>query len=412
LSRPIRVLLVEDSDFDAALLLLELRKGGFAPEHERVETAQAMSAALERNWDVIISDYVLPGFSGPAALKLTQQKGLDLPFIIVSGVVDEADAVASFKAGAHDFVGKQRLTRLVPAIERELDEARVRRARRRAEEERRQAQEELAGAHQALQRANDELEQRVRDRTADLLAANDNLQESIRERQRLENELLEITEKERRRVGMDLHDDLGQKLAGLTLMMKGLELGLTRRKLPEARDAQKISALVGHMVTHAGDLARDLTLGEVNEKNLPSALKDLAANVTNLFAISCKFKTQGATPSLDRDTVNQFYKITQEAVTNAVRHGKASHVGIDLVRKPDRLVLSIRNNGLPFPSMIDTNRGMGLRIMNYRASVIGASLDIRPRHPKGAVVTCSFPMPWQPARSSGRALNGDQRSPA
>src|SRR5262249_25087839 len=155
----------------------------------------------------------------------------------------------------------------------------------------------------------------------------------------------------------------GQKLAGLTLMMKGLELGLAKKKLPEAEEARKIQSLVEQTVHHAGDLARDLALADLEEEDLPSALKTLAAHVKGLFAISCRFKSEGDIPSLDKNVIMQFYKITQEAVTNAVKHGKAKQVGINLAGESERLVLTIRNNGLPFPSMIDQNKGMGLRIM-------------------------------------------------
>src|SRR5581483_10935597 len=369
MSRPIRVLLVEDSEYDAALLLMELRQGGYDPTCERVESADVMMAALDRGpWDVVIADYVLPRFSGPAALKLLQRRGLDHPFIIVSGHIDEDTAVASMKAGAHDYVMKDRLTRLVPAIEREMEEAKVRHARRQSEQQfaREQAfrrtiedsipsgiaaaerngrltyvnpafcqlvgwsERDLIGAtppypffppeHQeslmaslapiaegrvpaegfelpfqhrsgrnfdvlllskplldnkgavagwlasvtditarkeaqdALRRAHDELEQRVRERTADLRTANASLEAAMHERQRLEHELLEITEKERRRIGLDLHDDLGQKLTGLTLMVKGLEVNLRKKNLPETADAAKISALLHQAVVHAGGL--------------------------------------------------------------------------------------------------------------------------------------------------------------
>ncbi len=136
MSRSIRVLLVEDSEEDGILILRELRRAGYKPLCERVETAEAMSAALNQQaWDVVIADYVLPRFSGPAALKLLQAHGQDLPFIIVSGHIDEDTAVASMKAGAHDYVMKDRLNRLAPAIERELQEAGVRRARRESEEQ-------------------------------------------------------------------------------------------------------------------------------------------------------------------------------------------------------------------------------------------------------------------------------------
>jgi signal transduction histidine kinase len=259
-------------------------------------------------------------------------------------------------------------------------------------------------AQNSLLRAHDELEQRVRERTVDLMAANANLENAIQERRRLEHELLEITEKERRRIGLDLHDDLGQKLAGMTLMMKGLQLSLNKKHLPEAEDAQRITELIHQTMEHASGLARDLTLGELEEENLPSALRGLAVNVKNLFDISCRFKTEGSIPPLDKNVITQFYKITQEAVTNAVKHGKARQVGINLVKESDRLVLTVRNNGLSFPSMIDQARGMGLRIMNYRANVIGASLNVKRNRPTGTVVTCCLPtLVLKPGKNGARA---------
>ena len=133
--KPLHILIVEDSEDDCLLLLRELRRGGYDPVYERVETAAAMREALEqRQWDIVISDYVLPKFSGLVALKMLKESGLDLPFIIVSGNIGESIAVHAMKAGAHDYILKGNLTRLVPAVERELREATVRRERRQAEE--------------------------------------------------------------------------------------------------------------------------------------------------------------------------------------------------------------------------------------------------------------------------------------
>jgi PAS domain S-box-containing protein len=133
--RELRVLMVEDSEDDAALLSAELRRHEFAPVAERVETAEAMRHALEsKTWDVILSDYRLPRFSGPAALALARELGHDVPFIMVSGTIGEETAVAALKAGAHDFVTKENLSRLCPAIEREMREAANRRELRRAGE--------------------------------------------------------------------------------------------------------------------------------------------------------------------------------------------------------------------------------------------------------------------------------------
>jgi PAS domain S-box-containing protein len=135
MSKPLRVLIVEDSEDDALFLLHELRKGGYTVTSERVDTAPAMSAALEKQaWDVVIADYVMPYFSAPDALILLKGKGIDLPFIVVSGKIGEDIAVATMKAGAHDYIMKDNLKRLVPAVERELREAVERQERRRAEE--------------------------------------------------------------------------------------------------------------------------------------------------------------------------------------------------------------------------------------------------------------------------------------
>jgi DNA-binding NtrC family response regulator len=128
MGNPLNVLIVEDSASDAAMMARLLRKAGYDVRDERVETASEMRAALEKQaWDVIICDYRLPQFDAPAALTLLQETGLDTPFLVVSGTVGEETAVAMMKVGAHDYLMKDRLTRLAPAVERELREARTRR---------------------------------------------------------------------------------------------------------------------------------------------------------------------------------------------------------------------------------------------------------------------------------------------
>jgi putative nucleotidyltransferase with HDIG domain len=132
----LRILLVEDSEEDASLLLREVRRGGYEIEFERVETAGAMQAALTRQpWDLIICDFSLPSFSAPHALEVLKKSGIDLPFIIVSGTIGEESAVNALKAGAHDFIIKGNFARLLPAMERELKDAATRRERREHERE-------------------------------------------------------------------------------------------------------------------------------------------------------------------------------------------------------------------------------------------------------------------------------------
>ncbi len=143
---PLRILIVDDSEDDAALLVRDLRGGGYKPISRRVDTADAMSAALhEKTWDLIISDYVMPTFSGIAALELLKERGLDIPFIIVSGAIGEETAAAAMRAGADDYIMKDNLMRLIPAVERELGEARDRLAKRSLEERLRESEEKYRG---------------------------------------------------------------------------------------------------------------------------------------------------------------------------------------------------------------------------------------------------------------------------
>ena len=164
---PLRVLIIEDSAEDAELEARELVQGGYDPAWERVDTSAAMEDALDKeSWDAIIADYSMPQFSAPAALKLLQARRLDLPFIVVSGTIGEDVAVEMMKAGAHDYIMKDNLTRLVSAIEREIREAKVRRERWRAEEE--------------LRQYRDHLEELVEERTRDLKETQEKLAESER----------------------------------------------------------------------------------------------------------------------------------------------------------------------------------------------------------------------------------------
>lgn len=168
-------LIVEDSEDDAQLIIKELRNGGYDPIVDRVETAKAMSMALEaESWDIVLSDYRLPTFTAPAALALLQTRKIDLPFIVISGAIGEETAVAAMKAGAHDYLMKENLARLGPVVERELREAKERRARRQAEEEIRQRNLELAAMNAIAQIVSDSLDldrilERALDKTLELV---------------------------------------------------------------------------------------------------------------------------------------------------------------------------------------------------------------------------------------------------
>jgi signal transduction histidine kinase len=392
----LRVLFVEDSLADAFLLERALTRGGFRVVSERVDTAEQMSRALaEREWDLILCDHSMPQFSSPAALRILQEKKLDLPFIIVSGHIEEEMAVSTMDSGAHDYIMKDRLARLVPAVERELREAEVRRARAKSEEE--------------LRRAQEELELRVEQRTAALKEANQKLRDVLEERKRLEAELLEIAENERRRIGFDLHDDLGQKLTGLLLISRALEQRLTREGHKETEEVRRICELIEQSVLHTHNLAHHFSSIDATGGDLGEVMNGLAATVEKMFSIPCQCTIKGEIPSLPENSGAQFYKIAQEAISNAIKHGKASCVWISITANSQKLVVTIKNDGVPFSPPANPKARMGLRTMNYRANTIGATFDIKPNQKNGTIVTCVLPLKNFP-KLSHQAPNGSNGS--
>lgn len=389
----LRVLVVEDSENDAALMLKQLQRGGYETEFVRVDSATTMEAELDRQqWDIIICDYRIPGFGGMEALELYKQKGLDLPFILLSGQIGEDIAVAAMKSGAHDYILKGNMARLVPAVTRELREAATRRARRESDRLLRESEERLQSANQALSESRRKLEQRVYERTIDLTAANTALQCQISERMRLERELLEIVEKERCRIGFDLHDDLSQKLMGVSFLIKALERKVAMKQTPPLAETRKIQTLINQIINHTHDLAHDFSSLDSQGGNVARELKRLAAHVRKMFQTPCHFICHDKIPALQPNVNSQLYKIAQEAASNAIKHGHATLISICLAHQSDRLVLTIANDGAPFPENKGEHHRMGLRIMNSRASMIGASLEIGQQGDAGTMVTCTLPL--------------------
>ena len=144
MSKPLRVLMVEDSEDDALLIIRELKKGDYEPDYQRVETAEAMSTALqEKTWDIILCDYELPKFNGLDSIVLRKEANIDIPLIIVSGAIGEETAVECMRLGAHDYIMKDSLSRLNPAIKRELKEAESRRQRNLTEKALRESEEKI-----------------------------------------------------------------------------------------------------------------------------------------------------------------------------------------------------------------------------------------------------------------------------
>jgi signal transduction histidine kinase len=231
-----------------------------------------------------------------------------------------------------------------------------------------------------LRAAHEELELRVRQRTAALT-------DEMAERERLERELLEISEREQRRIGHDLHDSLGQHLTGVALAGQVLGEKLAGRALPEATDAHKLVELVEEGIVLSRKLAKGLHPIELQAEGLMQALEELAATTSELFRISCRFECDSPVLIRDATTAIHLYRIAQEALSNAVRHGQAKNVTIQLETLEDGIALRVKDDGLGLPAPVP-NTGMGLRIMAHRAGMIGATFSARREEPGGTLVAC------------------------
>lgn len=214
----------------------------------------------------------------------------------------------------------------------------------------------------------------------------------ITEHKRLENEVLQISEMEQRRIGQDLHDGICQHLAGIGLMTEALGLKLEARSKANAAQVENIATQIREVISQTRSLARGLSPVVLEAEGLMAALEELAAHTGKLFRIACEFICPSPVEFADLTAATHLFRIAQEAVTNAVKHGKAKRVEIRLEEKADKLVLAIRDNGLGFTGApLSSAKGMGLRIMQYRATTIGATLLFQKANPSGAAVICFLP---------------------
>jgi PAS domain S-box-containing protein len=214
----------------------------------------------------------------------------------------------------------------------------------------------------------------------------------ITERKQLEKAILDIIAREQRRIGQDLHDGLGQHLTGIAFMAKVHEARLAEKSSLETEEAAKIVKLVNEAIHKTRELARGLLPVVSDAQGLMSALQLWAVEVEDLFGVSCRF--QCAMPVLihDDSIATHLYHIAQEAVNNAIKHGEAGKIVIQLTAGSDRGRLVIKDDGKGISEEVAVSRGMGLHIMKYRSGMIGGSLEIRRGTTRGTVVTCTFPM--------------------
>ena len=209
----------------------------------------------------------------------------------------------------------------------------------------------------------------------------------ITERKLLEKEILEISEREQRRIGQDLHDGLCQHLAGIELMSQALEQKLVRRSKVAADRAADIAKNVRDAIGHTRLLARGLSPVTLESEGLMSALQELALNTEKIFRVTCRFDCTPPVLVSDYAAATHLFRLAQEAVSNAIKHGKAKRILIRLKEGRGRMTLSVIDNGSGFPTQLPESKGMGLRIMQSRAGMIGGTLSIERNAAGGTNVT-------------------------
>ena len=215
------------------------------------------------------------------------------------------------------------------------------------------------------------------------------LTEEMVKRQALEKELLAVGERERQRIGHDLHDSLCQHLTGTALAGQVLGEKLAAKSLPEKTDAVRVVSLIEEGITLARNLARGLSPVELEAEGLMAALRELARTTKERFHIDCHFDSPRSVLIDDPATSTHLFRIAQEAVTNAIKHGRAQRVQITLLVEADEVHLEVTDDGSGFRDPSPEDKGMGLHIMHHRAAMIGATLTIQKR-PPGTVLTCKL----------------------
>lgn len=245
-----------------------------------------------------------------------------------------------------------------------------------------------------LRNLHKELEERVHQRTVALT-------NEMQERMRLEEELLGISEREQRRIGHDLHDSLCQHLTGTALAGKVLGGKLSEKKLPEAAAADHVVALVEEAIDLTRTLARGLHPTALEGEDFRDAFVELASTITEHFKIPCRFECPAGLRIHAPSGAIHLYRIAQESINNAIKHGKAGQIIIRLDQDDAVINLSISDDGIGLSEKTRNGQGMGLRIMAYRASMIGGSFSVERVIPHGTRVTCIVPRPRKSAQAHG-----------
>jgi signal transduction histidine kinase len=333
--RPLRVLHLEDSEVDHELVQAHLRAGGVPAEVHRIDSEAAFIAALDADWDVVLSDYNLPGFSGLVALDLLKARGSEVPFILVTGEMSEDMAVQSMRNGADDYVLKANLARLAPALLHAVEAAEARRARRRAEDERDANRQRLSELAQHLQTS---------------------------------------IEHERQAIARELHDDVGGSLTALKFDLDWIQRhaespGIVAR----ARSAaETVSAAI-----EASQRIMHNLRPAILEQGLAAALQWICSRFERRTGVVCMLQMPRALPELPPGVALVAYRTAQEALTNVSKHAMATQVNMDLSLAGGVLSLEIADNGRGLSREdLAKARSFGIRGLHERAGTVGGWVDV------------------------------------
>ena len=348
--RELRVLHLEDSELDHELMRAHLARGGVRVQLSRIDSEAAFLSALDRDWDAILSDYNLPGFSGLVALDLLKASGRDVPFILVSGEIGEDTAVEAMRNGASDYLLKNNLSRLVPALLHAVEASDTKRARDRADRE------------------LDESKQRLRE-----LA------------QHLQNSI----ELERAAIAREIHDDVGGSLTALKF-----DLAWIARHADSAAVLGRVNSAL-ETVTLAIDSSQRIMHNlrpAILEQGLVAALHWLVTRFEKRTGIECLLRLPANAPELPAGVPLVAYRTAQEALTNISKHAQASRVQLDLALAGGVLSLEISDNGRGLSADdLAKARSFGIRGLHERAGTLGGWIELS-SGPGGTTMMLSVPL--------------------
>ena len=358
----LRVLVLEDEPADAELALRALREGGYACLPTLVAGRAAFEAAFAAGrFELVLADYSLPGYTGLEALAFVRHSDPLVPFVLVSGALGEERAVEALRAGATDYILKQGLARLAPAVRRALDERR--------ERER----------HLATSRALEQSQQRLR---------------------ALSRRLLDVQEAERRSLARDLHDDIGQTLTALKIQLESLARSTTGAARAQVEECVTTAQ---HALARVRQLSLNIRPLQLDDLGLAAALRSHLDGQAQLGGLAPHFDAADAPAGIAQDIETACFRVAQEAITNVLRHARARNLWVRLFTQDGRLALSVRDDGLGFDPESSRRRAfvggsLGLVSMEERVALENGQLQLRSAPGEGTALLAMFPL--QPRRGA------------